>query len=149
MIEKDTTAEAPVVAKKRVDLSQLDSVEAHNAGIDVELFSPRDGTPLDMFITVLGKDSDKFNEVTTAQNRARIQQAQQGGFRPGRGPVNTGEREGLELLAACTIGWKNIELDGEMLPFTTANAVKLYKRFPWIKEAIDIAIGDRALFMQA
>ncbi len=144
----ETKVDDPVVKKAPVDLSALDSVEAANNGVEVELYSPRDGSDLGIKIFVLGRDSDKFRDKTNAQNRARVQKMQKGGFRPGNAPVDSVEKDGIELLAACTTGWENMLVEGTVVPFSEKEAIRIYTRFPWIKEQVDAAIGDRALFMK-
>jgi hypothetical protein len=46
-------------------------------------------------------------------------------------------------------GKPTITMDKKELEFSVDNAIALYERFPWIKEQVDIAIGDRANFIKA
>ncbi len=132
-----------------VDLSSLDSIEAANKGAPVELYSPITGKDLNIRVFLVGRDSDTFKEASTEQNRRRIQKMSKGGFRPGNAPIDDSDKEGIALLAACTTGWENMLLEGKQVPFSRKAAIDIYTRFPWIKEQIDNAVGDRALFMKA
>jgi hypothetical protein len=160
---KTKTAAAPA-PYKAPDLASFDSVAAANTGSAVDLYSPKDGADLNIRIHVLGRDSDAFKSKNAENNRKRIQKLQKGGFRPGHAPVDDGEKDGIALLASCTTGWETmtaqgaegedptwepaIFLGGQRLEFTEAEAVKLYAKYPWIKEQVDAVISDRAVFMK-
>jgi len=145
---------------KRFDLGDIDTVKAANKGFDVELYHPSTEEDTGIFITVLGKDSDEFQKISRQQNKKRIDRMTKNGFRPNKATPSQEELDanGLELLAACTIGWKTIDGDeekdtilfnGEELNFSVGAAKKLYTERPWVKEQVDIAIGDRANFIKA
>ena len=138
---------------KQIDLSSLDTVTGANAGFDVELFHPGTREDLGITIHVLGRDSDKYQEVSRRQQKRRTAKLSKGGFRPGNvgGSISPEELESgsIELLAECTTGWSsNMALDGEPLAFTVENAKTVYKRFPWIREQVDEAIDNRANFIK-
>ena len=58
------------------------------------------------------------------------------------------ENDTIELLAAVTAGWRgDFVLDGTPLPYTEHNAQQLYRRFAWIREQVDQAVGNRANFL--
>jgi len=146
----------------RIDLGDIDTVKGSNEGFDVELYHPATNADTGIIITVLGKDSDAFQKTNKQQQKKRMDRLSKNGFRGGKvAPPSQEEMDAdsLELLASCTVGWKTIIdessgsetilLDGEELSFSLVNAKKVYKRFPWIKEQIDTAIGDRANFIKA
>jgi len=138
------------MGKKQVDLSSIDTVKGSNTGFDVQIYHPGTNEDLDITINVLGKDSDEFQKVSRAQQKKRMAKMQKGGFRnTATVPIEEIEQDGLELLAACTKSWSGVVVEGKALDCTTANAVMIYERFPWIKEQIDTAIGDRANFIKA
>lgn len=148
-----------------MDLSKLDSVSAANAGFEVQLYHPGTKEDLGIFIKVLGKDSDAHEKLFQMQQGRRIDKLAKGGFRT-RGSVSPQavERDALELLAACTTSWRTVEedkddpklehakpvllLDGEEIPCTRENAVRIYKAYPWIREQVDDAVNDRANFLK-
>jgi hypothetical protein len=76
-----------------------------------------------------------------------------GGFRNTNVPIESVEADGIQLLATVTKSWRQGEkqtltVEGKELPCTKDNAVILYERFPWIKEQVDTAVGDRANFIK-
>lgn len=133
----------------KIDLSSLDTVAGANKGFDVKIYHPGTLADLGITITVLGKDSDEFLKVSRKQQKKRIDRLQKGGFRGISGlSAEETEKDGIELLASCTMGWIGVVLEGEDLPFSHENAVEVYTRFPWIKEQVDTAIGDRSNFLE-
>ena len=134
--------------KKQVDLSSIDTVKGANEGFDVQLYHPGTNEDLGVTIQVLGKDSDEFQKISRAQSKKRMERMSKGGFRnPVVSPEEV-EQDNLNLLAAVSRGWNNVIVDGKPLPFSKENALMLYERFPWIREQIDAAIGDRANFIK-
>jgi len=146
----------------KIDIGDIDTVKGSNEGFDVELYHPGTNADIGIIITVLGKDSDEFQKITRQQNKKRMDRMSKNGFRSGKvAPPSQDEidSDNLDMLAGCTTGWKVIDddgvelgtmlLDGDEVPFSTENAKKIYKRFPWIKEQVDTAIGDRANFIKA
>ena len=137
--------------KKTIDLSGLDTVAGANAGFDVMLFHPGTREDLGIIFKVVGKDSDKFQEVSRAQQKRRLNKMSKGGFRSATGSLSPEEmeNESIDLLAACTLGWSdNFTISGEAFAFSTEAAKRVYKQFPWIKEQIDEAMGDRSNFIK-
>jgi len=138
------------MTKKKIDLASIDTVKGSNEGFKVQIYHPGTNEDLDLIINVLGKDSDAFQKVSRAQNKKRMAKMQKGGFRNTAPiPIEEIEQDGIDLLAACTTGWTGVIIEGEEIQFSIDNAVMVYERFPWIKEQIDTAIGDRANFIRA
>jgi hypothetical protein len=141
-----------MVAKvKKIDLANIDTVKGSNEGFDVNIYHPGTMVDLGIKINVLGKDSDEFQKVSRAQQKKRMAKMTKGGFRvqsltPAPEEV---EQDGLELLAKCTRSWSGVVIDGKDVEFSHANALMVYERFPWIKEQVDTAIGDRSNFIQS
>lgn len=135
---------------KITDLSTIDTVKGANEGFDVRIYHPGTNEDLDIIINVLGKDSDEFVKVSRAQNKKRLAKMTKGGFRSANmtPPPEEIESDGVALLAACTKSWSGVIIEGKEIPFTTDAAIALYERFPWIKEQVDTAIGDRANFIK-
>jgi hypothetical protein len=136
------------------DLAALDTVQGSNEGFEVSIYNPATTENLGLFITVLGKDSDEFQRVSRAQQKKRMEKMSKGGFRNTNVPVESIEADGIQLLAAVTKSWRQgekqtITLDGRELDCSKDNAAMIYERFPWIREQVDVAIGDRANFIKA
>jgi hypothetical protein len=136
---------------KGIDLATIDTVKGSNEGFDVCIYHPGTNEDLDITINVLGKDSDEFQKVSRAQSKKRMaKMTKGGGFRVTPTiPVEEIEQDAIALLAACTKSWNGVVVEGKAIDCTTDNAVMIYERFPWIKEQVDIAIGDRANFIKS
>jgi len=133
---------------KAVDLGSIDTVKGSNEGFDVQIYHPGTNEDLGITIKVLGKDSDEFQKVSRAQSKKRMAKMTKGGFRNVSLSPEEIEQDGLDLLAACTKSWSGVVVDGKTLECNKENAIALYERFPWIKEQIDVAMGDRANFIK-
>ena len=133
---------------KSVDLGSIDTTAGANAGFDVQLYHPGTNEELGITIHVLGKDSDEFQKVSRAQSKKRMAKLSKGGFRGTPIPLEELERDGIELLAACTKAWTGVQVDGKVLECTQENVIAVYERFAWIREQVDVAIGDRANFIK-
>ena len=135
--------------KGTIDLVNIDTVKGANEGFDVQIYHPGTNEDLDITIRVLGKDADEFVRVNRAQHKKRMAKMTKGGFRAGSSlSAEEIDQDGLALLAACTKSWVGVVVDGKAVECTIDNAVMIYERFPWIKEQVDIAIGDRANFIK-
>ena len=134
--------------KKKVDLSSIDTVAGSNEGFDVQIYHPGTNVDLGIVITVLGKDSDEFLKVSRTQSKKRMAKMAKGGFRNTSISIEEVEQDGIELLAACTKAWAGMVENGKDIVCTASNAVDVYTRYPWIREQVDIAIGDRANFIK-
>lgn len=140
-----------------MDLNDLDTTRAAETGFELELTHPTNASPLGMFVTVLGRDSDAYTKLQAAQNRKRIERLQKLG---GRVTLSADEleRDAIALLAACTRSWRRDTeeskgpkdtwlLEEEELVCSVANASKVYTRFKWIREQVDEAVVNRANFL--
>lgn len=68
----------------------------------------------------------------------------------GEGKIKTSQEidaQELELLVACTKGFRNVNFSGE-LSFTHANAIKLYS-VAWVRQQVNTAINDIGNFIKA
>lgn len=137
------------------DLAQIDTKTLADSGVDMPVKS-LDGTPLRarngeiVAITLLGSDSNKYRALTRAQVRKRMEQ-----MAAGKPPVMTEadldetDRDVVDVLAACTVGWKNVlDTSGAPIPFNDENVRKLYAAYPVIKEQVDAFISNRTNFIQ-
>lgn len=133
------------------DLASLNTTEACNAGADVEIRHPVTNVPLGMSIRVLGKDSDTFKEHTRQSLNARFRRegmAHKRGKDTSPRTIEEIEQENIDLLVACTVGWKGVVLSGEELVFTAENVRKIYKGYPWIFDQVNEAIGALETFLK-
>ncbi len=134
-----------------MDLATLDTKAACNKGVEFELENPVTGRPIGAFITVLGKDSDVYrgyirDMMDEYSRKEAINNKKRGGTTTVK-QARELEAESIELLSVCTTGWRNIQLNGEDLPFNMKNCVMLYTEYPAIRTQVDAAIEDMGLFL--
>lgn len=123
-----------------MDLSKIDLEAAASSGATLTLHHPVTDEELPVKIHVMGSDSKRFRQAIDRVHRAR-------GKRRNKEQTLAGaEREAAELLAAVTTGWDGVEWEGKELPFNTENAVMLYMARPWIREQVDLFVGDAGNF---
>lgn len=133
-----------------IDLGSLDLTAASNKGFELELAHPVSRKPLGVFITVLGKDSSAFRDHTREKVNERLRrnfEAQRKGKDQPIPTIDQSEKEAAELLAAVTVSWRNVTVNGEALECTSANAKRLYLDHHWIREQVDEAVADLGNFM--
>lgn len=134
------------------NLAEFDTVSACDAGVIVPLLHPRTGKPTGAAIEVYGKDSTVFREyIREAINEQRRREAAASRKRGGTPQIRTAEddeRDGINMLVACTKGWTGLDdEDGQPLPFTVPNCRKVYTNYPRIRAQVDAAIEDWESFL--
>jgi hypothetical protein len=143
-----------------MDLSTLDTSAGANAGAVLHLNGPS-GQPLyedvpedaapgfepePVTITLLGEDSEV---VTKVNNEAANRFLRGMGNAQQQVTAESSKANEIKKFAAATVDWSNIEVDGKTIPFSSASAASLYRRFPWIADQIRVFISDRANFLKA
>ncbi len=129
-----------------IDIADLDIRAAADEGTEVELLHPITREKLGIVFHILGSDSFAYRDKRTELARRRVQK-----YDNGRGPnINVDEIEdnACELLAACTTGWSSFPENGKEITFSEKEAYRIYRQYPWIKEQIDAAVSDRAIFLK-
>jgi hypothetical protein len=106
----------------------------------------KDGT--EAYISLYSGDS------AVAQRHSRaIQQRRIDMRRGAKLSVQEIEAETVDLLAALTVEWCLVGLDGEPLdvPFSEPNARELYSEpgLAWLREQVNVFVADRANFSKA
>lgn len=150
------TKALPEAVAAPLDLANLDTGVASDNGAEIELLHPTTNAPLDIFISILGKDSQAFREYVKSETNANIRREAMAKRRGREAPSPTAEdidEKAVELLVLCSTGWrsgdeKTLTYKGENLPFTVANAKRIYTEQLWIRRQVDEAIGDLENFMK-
>lgn len=137
-----------------MDLNSLNTKSLADEGAEMVIRHPKTDAPVTdeatgepVGITLLGQDSAEYRRIAKAQQNRRLERMQRTG--------NTGatadeiESNALELLVGCTKGWRHVRLGEEELPFSAANARRLYTTpgLQWLREQVDAFIGSRANFL--
>lgn len=127
------------------DLADYDTTQGSEQGFELTIADLKSGAPTSMKITVMGADCDAYRDRQRAFQRARVDRMNKA-RRMSVTPEEI-EAEALELLVEVTTGWSGFQVGGAALPFTRDNVRMVYKRFGWIREQVDQAVGDRANFL--
>ena len=103
---------------------------------------PGNGESLGVVINLYGQDSKVYQKASKKNLNTILK----------KGAKNTNadqvEARSLDLLAACTESWIELDWEGAPLECTFENARMIYKERAWIKEQVDEHLGDRANFLQ-
>ncbi len=124
-----------------LDLATLDTAALCEEGAELELTHPKTGEGLGVFITVAGIDSKKWRRALNAIGEKRANKRS-------KLTAEEGIAGAVDILARCTIAWRNVTLDGAELPCTEENARTLYTRLPWVREQVDTFASDRGSYLQ-
>lgn len=119
----------------------LADAQDQDRGRDFQLADPITGRPVGITLRIAGPDS-------ATQHRARLQLADDRSEATdayGRISAADAEKARLNALARCILGWHILE-DGEPVPFTHANALRLLKGAQWVQMQVDGFASDRAAF---
>lgn len=130
-----------------MDLSQLDTTKGAAEGFEVQLRHPETDALLPLWVAVIGADSDEYQAAVNKAQRKRMERLK--GHRRMTLTPEELQEESIDLLVGATRGWRaEMKLDGQDFPaFSPAAAKQLYKRFRWMREQVDAAMGDRANFL--
>ena len=126
-----------------IDLSSLDSAARADDGAALHIVHPATNVELGITIQLAGIDSAVHRRAVAAAANRRAK----GGFRK-QITLERVQEENIETLAACTLAWEGVRIDGKDIAFSHAAAVSLYTRFPWLREQVEEFISDRANYLQ-
>lgn len=115
----------------------LDTVAAAEKGFDY-VIRDLDDNETDAVISVVGVGSRIFKQAKQKIDNQEAAYAK-------RGKTMDEELSNelwIELLSACTKGWKNVEEDGKQVEFTPDNVVRMYTSYPVLRNQVLAAIHD-------
>lgn len=133
---------------KGFDLGTIDTIAACNKPFDVEIIHPVTQEKTGVIFTVVGSDSDIYRAKIKALANENMRR--EAVARPGKieiPNIDKMEAKNIDALVAATVGWKNVELDGEVLEFTPANVRAVYTRILPVRQQVLEAINDLENFM--
>jgi hypothetical protein len=121
--------------------------------IDVKIVHPKTDVVLrndeddsEMTITLHGPYSSKHKAKMHEQQNRRFATAQKNGGVSGITSEDL-DASALELLVACTESW-NISVGKKKEPFDPDRVRDVYTKLPWVREQVEVVIGDRKAFLE-
>lgn len=128
-----------------MDLSQFDGLaQAQEEGVDVSIFHPKTGEDMGIKIRVVGPESSRQKRIRNMLVNDRLVRN-----RNRRVTAAELDADALKISASSILSWEGIEINGTSFEFTPENAEKLLTNYPFIREQIDSAVGDRAVFIKS
>ena len=127
-----------------MDLSLLNTQKLANDGAWMRVVNIATGEETDIEILLAGADSEQFRDAKRQWDRRRRDKLERGRGLPTADEL---EKARLETLVACTLDWRNLEIDGQPLACNKVAAHQVYRNFPWLREQADAFIDDRRNFL--
>jgi hypothetical protein len=128
-----------------MDLSKFEGKS--DEGAELVVLHPGTGEPTNIVIKLAGHDSAAWRR---AQHELAARVLKKQASKDGVAEAFA-QREGntAKLLASVTISWENLEEHGESVPFSPANAERIYAAHAWLAEQVDRFVGNRANFFRS
>lgn len=116
---------------------------------EVVIKHPATGAPTEATVTIAGPEHPKRKSIVFDKQRKLRRQLTKTGKLEFTDPAEE-EVEETDLLAACTLGWKGIAVNGKEIPFSQAEAAKLYAdpALRWFRAQVKAAMDERELFIK-
>lgn len=136
-----------------MDLKKYDTKERAEKGAIMPVLSPETQRPLfddttgeQVQITLLGADSSRFRKGQFELAREQLRTTRR------RTNSTADDMEAalktlIGVLAECTLDWKHIAWNGEVLECNKPNATMLYTELPWLREQVSEFVQDRANYL--
>lgn len=128
-----------------LDLATFETVQT----AEVTLRNPETGAPTSARITLAGPEHPVHRRILLDKNR-RMRASM---MKTGRMQLDDPEDEEAaetDLLIACTLGWSGLSRGGEPVPYSEAEARKLYTDGTrrWLRDQVRTALGDAQSFIR-
>lgn len=122
----------------------LADAQDQDRGREFHLLDPVTGAATGMTLRIAGPDS-----ATQARARLRLMDdLAEAADDAGKVSAEAREKARINSLAACVLGW-DIKEEGEPVPFSQANVVRLLRAAVWVQAQVDGFASDRAAFRGA
>ena len=126
-----------------MELSNLLTVDDHDAGAECNILSPVDGKPTDVYILLAGADSAVWRKQKLKQTSEIMASARS------KKPIDLDyDQMDIAALVEATLGWRGIVSGGNPFEFSKENALKLYSGSPGIVNQLLDFIADKRNFIK-
>ena len=98
------------------------------------------------FITVLGRDSDKFREAKHEIQTEMMEK--RGDDEDYKEPSGASQERRARLVGACVVGWKNINDGNTVLECTPEHVALLLDESPELVDQVDKFLSDRDNYLK-
>lgn len=134
-----------VTEDKPFSLDDYEDVQA----AEVELKHPISGGATGMLFELAGPEHPARKRLVQARQRRMRNELQKSGQIKLNDPTEDDQDE-LELLIACTLGWKNLVTRDSIIEFTPENVVALYSdpKKHWVRTQIRAKLDEVELFIR-
>lgn len=115
---------------------------------ELELKHPVTGAPLGVFFTLAGPEHDVRKQRLFALMRRRRAEFEKQGKLLTTDPADDAADE-VALIAACTLGWRNLVVGGAPLAWSAGACAALYAdpKRAWVRDQVKAALDQRELFI--
>lgn len=132
------------MTKEIFDISALDVTSHSEEGTTVEIVNPKSGDKTGIVISVKGAFSARFQEMIARQKKREAMRQKNAVARA----VAEDEDDTSQVLSEVTTGWTGMVENGKDVPFTKAEALRIYERYPVIRGQVLSAVLDVANFIK-
>lgn len=109
-----------------MDFSKVDVKKAVEEAFTIVIKHPVTGEDTDCSVDVLGVGCAKWKAAEKKIDKVRADALKRGKV-PDEDEIEELHRK---ALIDCTVGWKNVFVGDEEIPFTPANAERMYQEYP-------------------
>jgi hypothetical protein len=131
-----------------MDTFDLDSFEDVSSG-EYVVKHPETNQPTAIVVTLAGPEHPNRKKIAFAAQRRLRKVLQQTGKLQLADPEEE-EGEEVDMLVACTLGWKGISVGGKALAYSAEAARSLYTdpKRRWLRDQIKAALNEREHFIK-
>ena len=115
-----------------MEIDKLFTADRHEAGSEMRV-NDQWGKPLDLYITMVGRDSKTWRTVEIELKRSSL---------AGTDPVEAQ----VDAMGRCALAWRGFEKDGEELEFSRESVTNLFISAPYVAIDADKYLSDRENF---
>ena len=132
-------------AKSGFDISAFDVSVKSADGVEFQLKDPDTGAPVDIFITVCGRESEQHKKSKDKANE-KVRRLQMEEGRKWNSTLDV-EMIQLETIKGDIISWRGMISEGVVLDCTPGNVRKILERHSWVISQAWEVVNDRKRFL--